>query len=186
MKVDILEQTRKDIFSIPIFEFEVDLKFINVPVKEEQYKRLWESKVPTSFGSRTKIPRGTYPYLSSKIIKCLRTLKDPVDKITIDNLWKNKYEENDFQGYHTHSHTTWSFIVYEDVEEGKTQFFNPAFSDIQNQCPQGNSLDMPASYMPNLKSGWMVLFPSWIAHQVLPGNKGTTISGNVTVHVDRS
>ena len=98
----------------------------------------------------------------------------------------NKYEENDFQGYHTHSNTTWSFIVYEDVEEGKTQFFNPAFSDIQNQCPQGNSLDMPASYMPNLKSGWMVLFPSWIAHQVLPGNKGTTISGNVTVHVDRS
>ena len=172
---------RKDIFAVPIFEFEVDLNFISVPVKEEQYKKMWESKVPTSFGSRTKIPKGTYQYLSSKIIECLRTLKDPVDKISIDNLWKNKYEENDFQGYHTHSNTTWSFIVYEDVEEGKTQFFNPAFSDIQNQCPKGNSLDMPASYMPCLKSGWMVLFPSWIAHQVLPGNKGTTISGNVTV-----
>ena len=29
MKVDILEQTRKDIFAVPIFELEVDLKFIN-------------------------------------------------------------------------------------------------------------------------------------------------------------
>ena len=91
---------RKNIFAVPIFEFEVDLNFISVPVKEEQYKKMWESKVPTSFGSRTKIPKGTYQYLSSKIIECLRTLKDPVDKISIDNLWKNKYEENDLSLIH--------------------------------------------------------------------------------------
>ena len=52
---------RKDIFAVPIFEFEVDLNFISVPVKEEQYRRMWESKVPTSFKAQVKIPKGTYP-----------------------------------------------------------------------------------------------------------------------------
>ena len=40
MKVDILEQTRKDIFAVPIFELEVDLNFINIP---GDYKPTWES-----------------------------------------------------------------------------------------------------------------------------------------------
>ena len=33
---------RKDIFAIPIFEFEVDLKFISIPVKDEDFRPTWE------------------------------------------------------------------------------------------------------------------------------------------------
>tara|TARA_Y100000004_G_scaffold115416_1_gene129609 strand:+ start:78 stop:614 length:537 start_codon:yes stop_codon:yes gene_type:complete len=177
---------RKDIFAIPIFEFEVDLKFINIPVKDEDFRPTWESRVPSSFvaSRNAKIPKPTLHYLSDKILECLRTLKDPVTKISIDGIWKNKYDVSDFQGYHTHSNTTWSFIVYEDVEESKTQFINPSMSDIQNHSPLGRSDDMPVMYMPKLKSGWMILFPSWLPHQVLSGNSGTTISGNITCYVD--
>ena len=60
--------------------------------------------------------------------------------------------------------------MYEDVEEAKTQFLNPFMNDIMNQTPRGNSFDMPISYMPKLKSGWMILFPSWLPHQVFAGN----------------
>ena len=177
---------RKDIFAVPIFEFEVDLKFINIPVKDEDFKPTWESKVHSSFAAsrNARIPKPTYHYLADKILECLRTLKDPVTRISIEGIWKNKYGVNDFQGYHTHSHTAWSFIVYEDVEEAKTQFLNPFMNDIMNQTPRGNSFDMPISYMPKLKSGWMILFPSWLPHQVLSGNSGTTISGNVSTYVD--
>jgi hypothetical protein len=177
---------RKDIFAIPIFEFEVDLKYINVPVNDEDFSPTWESGVLTSFAAwkNVLIPKSTYDYLSSKIAECLLTLKDPVTKISFDGIWKNKYGVNDFQGYHIHSNTTWSFIIYEDVEESKTQFINPSMNDIQNHSPLGESIDMPVKYIPKLKSGWMILFPSWLPHQVLSGNIGTTISGNITVHVD--
>ena len=182
MKVDILEQTRKDIFAVPIFELEVDLKFINIP---GEYKPTWESRVNSTYGRKTKIPKETIKYLREKVISCLRQLKDPVDYIDIENIWKNEYNETDFQGYHIHSQTTWSFIINYSVEETKTQFFNPYFNDIQNQTPRRISEDMPIIYMPKLKRGQMILFPSWVAHQVIAGNKGITISGNVKCRVGR-
>ena len=73
--------------------------------------------------------------------------KDPVTKISFDGIWKNKYGVNDFQGYHIHSNTTWSFIIYEDVEESKTQFINPSINDIRHPCShlreKKESIDMP-------------------------------------------
>ena len=117
--------------------------------------------------------------------KSLSNLKSllPHVNIDIENIWKNKYDETDFQGYHIHSQTTWSFIINYSVEETKTQFFNPYFKDIQNQTPRRISEDMPIIYMPKLKRGQMILFPSWVAHQVIAGNKGITISGNVKCRV---
>ena len=171
---------RKDIFSVPIFELEVDLNFINIP---GEFKPTWESGVPSTYGRKTKIPKETIRYLREKVISCLRQLKDPVDYIEIENLWENKYDTKDYQGYHIHSQTTWSFIINRSVEETKTQFFNPYFTDIQNQTPRRISEDMPIIYMPRLKPGQMIMFPSWVAHQVLAGNTGTTISGNVRCYV---
>ena len=98
---------RKDIFSVPIFELEVDLNFINIP---GEFKPTWESGVPSTYGYKKKIPKETIKYLREKIISCLRELKDPVDYIEIENLWENKYDTKDYQGYHIHSQTTWSFI----------------------------------------------------------------------------
>jgi len=171
---------RKDIFAVPIFELEVDLNFINIP---GDYKPTWESGVNSTYGRKTKIPKETIKYLREKVISCLRQLKDPVDYIDIVDLWKNKYDVNDYQGYHSHAQTTWSFIINQSVEETKTQFFNPYLKDIQNQTPLHTSEDMPTIYMPRLKPGQMIMFPSWVAHQVLAGNTGITISGNVKCRV---
>ena len=183
MKVDILEQTRKNIFSVPIFEFEVDLKFINIP--DEGYRPTWESGINSTYGQKGKIPKETMKYLREKVISCLKQLEDPVDYIDIVDVWKNYYLITDYQGYHTHSNTMWSFIINHSVEETKTQFFNPYIADIQNQTPLHNSKDMPTIYMPKLKRGQMILFPSWVAHQVLAGNTGITISGNVKCTTQR-
>ena len=168
---------RVDIFAVPTFHLEVDLKYINIP--DEGYGPTWESGVNSTYGRNLKIPKETIKYLREKIISCLKQLQDPVDYIDIVDLWKNYYLITDFQGYHTHSNTMWSFIINHSVEETKTQFFNPYIADIQNQTPMHASKDMPTTYMPKLKRGQMILFPSWVAHQVLAGNTGITISGNV-------
>jgi hypothetical protein len=40
---------------------------------------------------------------------------------------------------------------------------------------------MPLYYEPELSAGNMIIFPSYIGHQVRPGNTGVTISGNIGV-----
>lgn len=176
---------KKNIFCVPIFEFDVDLNYINVPASEEHFAPTWESKVQSTFRSRnlSRVPKDTVRYLTDKIVSCLRELEDPVDYIQIENIWKNKYDVHDFQGYHTHSNTTWSFIIYETVQKSQTRFISPYMNDIQNQTVYGQSIDMPTFYKPELGPGSMILFPSWVGHQVLPGNEGTTISGNVKCFV---
>ena len=99
------EKMKKNIFCVPIFEFDVDLNYINVPASEEHFAPTWESKVQSTFRSRnlSRVPKDTVRYLTDKIVSCLRELEDPVDYIQIENIWKNKYDVHDFQGYHTHS-----------------------------------------------------------------------------------
>ena len=65
---------------------------------------------------------------------------------------------------------------------------NPSMELLQNHSPSnamfnGSTYDTALTYEPkHLGPGDMVLFPSWLAHHVVPGNKGTTISGNVLLH----
>ena len=93
-----------------------------------------------------------------------------------------------YQGYHIHPKTQWSFVIYETVQSAKTVFMNPSLKDLQNHSPSGarkpgSTYDSALTYEPEyLGPGDMVLFPSWLAHHVVPGNTGTTISGNVLLH----
>ena len=172
---------KKSIFEIPIFEIDIDLNRIDVP--DGLYKRMWESKVKSNIDSCVQPSKETLEYLIDKMTECFSELHDKIDAIEFCQIWRNKYEQSDFQGYHTHSVTNWSFIIYEDVEISKTEFINPNMSDILNQCHMPDSKDFPVKYVPNLESGKMILFPSWLPHQVLNGNVGSTISGNIKCHV---
>jgi hypothetical protein len=173
---------KHDLFSIPVFEFEVDLKKINIP--EMPYRRTWESRVYSTFDVSDKInpPLDTLQYLSNKVLECFDQISGKVDYVKFVRIWRNKYEGTDYQGYHTHPGSNWSFIIYEDVSRSKTQFINPNQSDIWNQ--NHPTQIFPTDYEPKLRSGNMILFPSWLPHQVLPGNSGTTISGNLICFTD--
>ena len=174
---------RKDIFSIPFFELKVDLAKVVVP--EARFAPSWESMIQTT--SRTQVdnpvPRSTLEYLTEVVTPALDTLRDRYKAIMFESIWRNKYEEHTYQGYHIHPKTQWSFVIYETVQRGRTVFMNPAHQLIQNQSPDGCSFDTPLIYDPDyLRPGDMVMFPSWLSHQVTPGNTGTTISGNILIH----
>jgi hypothetical protein len=167
---------KKSIFDIVIFEIKVDLSRIDVP--DAPYKKSWESGVQTTFSAGLTPPKETLLYLTEKISECFTQLKDPVKGIKFENVWRNKYEKHDYQDYHIHSSSNWSFVIYESVEISRTQFINPNMTAILNQC-HNSPKDFPTLYNPKLKQGDMIIFPSWLPHQVASGNIGTTISGNI-------
>tara|TARA_Y100001970_G_scaffold234422_1_gene292769 strand:- start:318 stop:887 length:570 start_codon:yes stop_codon:yes gene_type:complete len=177
---------RREIFSIPFFELKVDLDRIVIP--ESKFEPSWESGVPTTILTQKQIPISTVEYLTEVISKPLDTIKDKSVAMRFTQIWRNKYSEHTYQGYHIHPKTQWSFVIYETVQSAKTVFMNPSLHNLQNHAPSGeacmgSTYDCYVTFEPDyLGPGDMVLFPSWLAHHVRPGNTGTTISGNVLLH----
>ena len=177
---------RSQIFEIPFFELKVDLDKVVIP--ESEFEPSWESGVPTTNLTQKPIPRSTLEYLTEVVSPALDTIKDKFVAMRFTQIWRNKYEEHTYQGYHIHPKTQWSFVIYETVQSAKTMFMNPSMKDIQNHSSSGSrwngsTYDCALTYEPDwLGPGDMVLFPSWLAHQVRPGNTGTTISGNIILH----
>lgn len=166
---------RVNIFSIPIFIDQVDLNKINIG--DPPTDRIWLSKTPSTMGKEHNITQETYEYLVEKFIENLGAeLIGPNPRF--GEIWRNKYNEHDWQDIHIHPHSSWSFIIYEDVVESKTVFMNPTFNDIQNHMGTNNR-EFPLDFRPTCKTGDMIIFPSFLQHFVRPGNVGSTISGNV-------
>lgn len=167
----------KHIFSIPILETEIDLS--KIKVSDAEFEPTWESGVLTTVKSGIKVYESTWKYLYKIINPFLESLGDPYTEISFGNMWRNKYDRRSYQGYHIHPNCQWSYIIYETVSS-KTSFINPCMGLIQNHWTDHSKV-CPMDYRPNLKAGSMIVFPSFVAHQVLPGNDGTTLSGNILV-----
>ena len=168
---------RKDLFAIPIVEDVVDLDKIHI--ESDEYSPTWDSGVSTSFGSDQKISKETWEHLNEVISRNINQIQCSYENARIDGIWRNIYTKTDYQDPHIHPHSQWSFIIYETVSESKTMFFNPSMKDIQNQIYGGGTPQFPLDYKPNLKSGSIIIFPSFLMHMVSHGGEGSTISGNV-------
>ena len=168
---------RKDLFAIPIFEDTVDLSKINI--ESSEYGSTWDSQVQTSFGTEHKIEPETWEHLNEVISRNINQINCSYENARIDGIWKNVYTKTDYQDPHIHPHSQWSFIIYETVPKSKTLFFNPSMKDIQNQISGGGILDFALDYKPNLDTGSIIIFPSFLMHMVAHGSEGSTISGNV-------
>jgi len=164
-----------DMFCIPFFIGEVDLSKIKITHKETE--KIWLSQVESSFGKENIVDPETYEYLQEKFLELM-----PPELIggnpRFGEVWRNKYTKTDWQDIHIHPHSQWSFVIYEDVEQGKTVFMNPNYKLIQNQIGTGHPW-FPLDFRPECKTGDIVIFPSMIEHFVMTGNEGTTISGNI-------
>lgn len=165
---------RADLFSVPVFIDTIDLQKINI--SDEETEPTWLSETPSTFTKEHKISPETYEYLVSVISKNLEHLVGPNPRF--GPIWRNKYKETDWQDIHIHPNSAWSFIIYETVEESKTVFMNPMFKDIQNHLGT-NVKEFPLDFRPELKTGDMIIFPSFLEHYVRPGSVGATISGNI-------
>lgn len=166
----------KQIFPITIFECEVDIDKLGIPLDGETLPT-WDSGVPTSFSRQLDVKDETWEYLSGVINNELYNGQLMGHNPKFGHMWYNKYEIHHYQDPHIHPNCQWSFIIYVDLNS-KTSFLNPSMMNIQNQL--GNNLEkFPLDYKPELGPGNMIIFPSFMMHLVNAGNVGHTISGNI-------
>jgi len=164
-----------DMFHVPIFIDSVDLE--KIQIGDAPYERLWLSETNSTLGQNHDISDSTYEYLIEVMSKNLGP-ELIGDNPRFGEIWRNKYEEDDWQDIHIHPRSSWSFIIYETVESSKTVFMSPIFKDVQNQFGT-NVKEFPLDFRPQCSKGDIIIFPSFIEHFVRPGNRGTTISGNI-------
>ena len=173
---------RLDLFSIPIFIDNVDSSKINLTNKN--FEKTWNSKVTSSFNFENTLDKESANYLFKIIASLISKHFYTNQKIELLNIWENKYFKNDFQEKHKHPHSHFSFIIYKDVEEGKTIFFNPAIDLIESYYPpyffkQTNFFQL--EFLPKCRKDQIVIFPSFLEHMVQKVNNSVTISGNLKI-----
>ena len=161
------------VFAAPFFIEPIDLDKVNLI--SEKYEQSYLSGIETTMGS-DKFTDESYEYVKSLIRDCIGQFLQ--DDFFLGQVWRNRYTKTDWQDPHIHSGAQWSFIIYESVDYSRTVFMNPSRKVIMNQWAMYGNV-IPMDFMPQVPSGNIVIFPSWIEHFVTNGNEGTTIAGNV-------
>ena len=167
-----------DLFKIPIFIGNIDSKKISL--KNKVFKDTWMSKTKSTYEQSLEKNYeniDNIQYLLDVISKILQEKIKYSFKLSLINIWENNYINNDYQEPHIHPKSDFSFIIYKDVQEGKTVFLNPIrnflmiYSNISHM--------FKSEFMPKCKNGQIVIFPSFLEHMVLKSSKQKTISGNL-------
>jgi len=160
-----------DLFPVTIFVGNVDLKKIKL-----------KSNIGTAFYSHTPSsinrPNELDPKSAEHIMNTISDLlKEAYGGFTIRllNIWRNIYKNNDYQEPHIHCNSKFSFIIYEKVNKVNTVFFNPSKYLL-------DSLDIEyamRNFTPQVKTGQIIVFPSYLEHMVNKNSDQITISGNI-------
>lgn len=94
----------------------------------------------------------------------------------ITDSWSTRNPQNTFHAEHSHGNSIFSGVLYVDVADGDLELlFDPAFSknfQFEYSIKEYNLLNSN-SWTLGLKSGMLVIFPSWVSHRVSP-NLNTT------------
>lgn len=166
---------KTEIFSIPIFMDRIDVS--KIEMSDTDYKPTWLSGVKSNYWSGAQLEPNSYDYLVDIIDRNLQKTGS-YTQADIRGIWRNSYETHDTQEVHIHANSQWSFIIYETVEKSRTVFLNPAWKSIESQfgdlCPA-----FPINWRPKVDPGTIIIFPSFLEHYVVAGNKGSTIAGNI-------
>ena len=85
------------------------------------------------------------------------------DTLTLCNIWGQWYRKGDFQIAHTHYPNQWSFVYFVNTPRGSSPL---VFSRSKKKVAA--------------KAGNMVIFPSWVRHQVPPNKcqERSVVAGN--------
>ena len=170
-----------ELFSIPVFIGNIDAS--KIEIKNKQFKKTWLSDTESTHGNSTDGNNKKFEnvqnveYLMKTIVELLEEKIKYNFEIRLLHIWENFYNQHDYQEPHIHEKSDFSFIIYKDVEEGKTVFLNPIKNYLlfyKNIAHMFDSL-----FMPKCKTGQIIIFPSFLEHMVLKNSNQTTIAGNL-------
>jgi hypothetical protein len=174
------------IFATPVLIDTVDLA--KIEIKNINFSQKWQGDVHTSHGYFNELNKEGADELLKVITKNLNEIISFRYQLEIQNVWQNKYEIGHSQDKHMHTRAHFSFIVYENVDEGKTVFVHPINDFLMEKYAylgiQGDEAEQifQMSFEPKLKKGSIIIFPSYLEHYVRKNTKsGSTISGNIKI-----
>ena len=166
------------IFSTPIFTSIIDNKIVKY-MEELIIPRLnslnHHPEHSTDFFKKEKIVH------FKELLPFFTSIDNTIDEYSkLSNLkrsksadyWVQDYKENQFHIPHTHANTYISGVYYVRANEnaGNLRFFNAnPICRIENLLDKENESNIFVDIKP--ERGLLVLFPSWLLHEVLPGNK---------------
>jgi hypothetical protein len=160
-----------DLFPVTVFIGNVDLKKIKL---KSEINTAFLSNTPTSIDSKNELDPESAKYILN-VIGNLMHEQYKHFKLDLLSIWRNKYQNNDFQEPHIHCNSKFSFIIYEKVNKVNTVFFNPAKYLID--CIGADYVYR--NFTPQLKTGQIIIFPSYVEHMVNKNSDQVTISGNL-------
>lgn len=150
------------------------------------------NKVKTSFGEELEVIENNRDLLESEYIECMREVFDRDFNVEFDSIWYNVYMDGEYQEVHDHlgtplNPTHFSFIHFLSFNKGehKPPEFRDPLSQIRNLSLELDRTRCGEVYVPNVKEGDLLMFPSYLQHCVPPGKKTSypriTIAFNVRV-----
>jgi len=160
-----------ELFSVPVFIGNVDLKKIKLT---SEVGHAFYSQTPSSFNTKNHLDPESVKYITDTIAELLKERYQSFS-LKLARIWRNKYMNQDYQEPHVHMESQFSFIIYEKVNKPHTIFFNPAKYLID--AAKANFV--LREFVPQLRKGQVIVFPSYIEHMVNRNSDQVTISGNL-------
>jgi len=167
----------QNIFSVPI----------STSYIPEEIANILESNItPRLNRLERKGPQFTDFFSTNKIVSLeeikpfIELIKQKVHEFSIESsityfhkfeYWIQDYISNDYHGTHAHPHSSISGTYYIRANEhaGKLRFSNPNPFYTMTLC-NGDSIGEKLYHNITPQKGLLVLFPSWLSHEVLPSS----------------
>lgn len=171
-----------NLFSVPIWIGNIDSE--NIKLIEQDLQPSFGSNIKTTYHEsyKSNIQPESLEYLYQVIIRLLgETVKIPF-QLRLINIWKNVYEDKDFQETHIHCGSDLSFVIYQDVRESNTVFMNPAHKLISAyfvKQPIKKDILGHETFAPECRKNQIIIFPSYLEHFVRKTSNAVTVSGNL-------
>jgi len=168
-----------DLFSIPVFIGNIDLKKIKY-TKELKYEKTWHSRTLSTHNKKEHFfTENSLGYIADTIIAILDPYIKANFKIELIGIWENLYKQKDFQEPHIHIKSNFSFIIYKKLKDISNTVFVAPHRNISEYCWDNDESIYKTGFRPLLKEGQMIIFPSFLEHYVLPSSGSKTIAGNI-------
>jgi len=147
-------------------------------------------KVRTSFSTQSNILN--QDELTSQYIDCMCDVFDKDFDVSINKIWYNVYTDGEYQEVHDHlgslfepSHFSFIHFLCFDNENHNPPEFRDPLSQLRTTSLELERNNCGEVYVPDVKEGDLIMFPSYLQHCVPPGKKTEypriTISFNVKV-----
>lgn len=109
--------------------------------------------------------------LDKDIKSLLRNMK--YDRIRYQGIWFQQYNKTDYHTWHRHGSSEWNLVYYLEFAKDcpATEFRNP--------------VDPEETFIPDVREGQYILFPSLLAHRSAPNpsrERKTVIAINITTN----